>query len=36
MQATLANSDLWDCDSNEPRDQLISENFIKAQSSINR
>ena len=27
IQATLADSDLWDCDSNEPSDQLISENF---------
>ena len=36
MQTTLANSNLWDCDSDEPRNQLISENFNKAQSSINQ
>ena len=36
MQVTLENSDLSDCHSNESSDQPISENFNKAQSSINR
>ena len=36
MQGILENSDLSDCDSNEPGDQLILKNFNEAQSSINR
>ena len=36
MQATLENSDLSNCDSDEPNDQPIHENFDEAQSSINR
>ena len=36
IQVTLENSYLSDCDSNEPSDQPISENFNEAQSSINR
>ena len=36
MQVTLKNSDLSDCDSYEPSDQAISENFNEAQSSINQ
>ena len=35
IQVTLENSDLSDCDSDEPSDQPISENFNEAQSSIN-
>ena len=35
MQATLENSDLSDCDSDEPNDQPIYENFNETQSSIN-
>ena len=30
MQATLENSNLSDCDSDEPSDQPISENFNEA------
>ena len=36
MQATLENSDLSDCDSDESSDQPIYKNFNEAQSSINR
>ena len=36
MQVTLENSDLSDCDSDEPNDQPIYENFNEAESSINR
>ena len=36
IQATLENSDLSDCDSDEPSNQPISENFNEAQSAINR
>ena len=36
IQATLENSDLSDCDSDEPSNQPISENFNETQSSINR
>ena len=36
MQATLKNSDLSNCDSDEPSNQPISENLNEAQSSINR
>ena len=36
IQATLKNSDLSDCDSDEPSNQPISENFNETQSSINR
>ena len=36
MQGILINSDLSDCDSNEPSDQVIPKNFIEAQSSFNR
>ena len=35
MQASLENSDLSDCDSDEPSDQPIYKNFNEAQSSIN-
>ena len=35
MQATLKNSGLSDCDSNESSDQVIPENFNGAQSLIN-
>ena len=35
IQVTLENSDLSDCDSEEPSNQPISENFNDAQSSIN-
>ena len=36
MQATLKNFDLWHCNSNEPSNQLITENFNEAQPSNNR
>ena len=36
IQATLENSDLSDCDSDEPNDRPIYENFDEAQSSINQ
>ena len=36
IQVTLENSDMSDCDSDEPSDQPISENFNETQSSINR
>ena len=36
MQGVLKNSDLSDCDSNEPSNQLIPESFNEAQSLINR
>ena len=36
MQNILINSDLSDCDSDEPSNQVIPENSNKAQSSINR
>ena len=35
-QAILEKSDLSDCDSNEPSNQLIPENFNEAQPSNNR
>ena len=31
MQGILRNSDLSDCDSNEPSDQVIPDNFNEAQ-----
>ena len=34
MQGILINSDLSDCDSNEPSDQVIPKNFNKVHSSI--
>ena len=36
IQVTLENSNLSDCDSDQPSDQPISENFNEAQTSINR
>ena len=36
IRATLENSDFSNCNSDEPSDQTISENFIEAQSSINQ
>ena len=36
MKVTFENSDLLDCDSCKPSNQLISENFNEAQSSINQ
>ena len=36
IQVTLENSNMSDCDSDEPSDQPISENFNETQSSINR
>ena len=34
MQGILKNSDLSDCDSNEPSDQVIADKFNDAPSSI--